>query len=170
MLVLTFSFVYLANLNWEGMDPNAKDTILLAFVMYSVVFAGSFLMMLQQLALRQQEIERYKKENKKKEKQFLELVFNRQLVRIPYEDILYIESLSDYIKVHSVKKEKITSKERISTLTERLPNSFLRIHRSFVVNTEKITRVNASEVELNDVQLNIGRSYKKDVLPKLKSI
>ncbi len=168
MLVLTFAFVYLANFSWNGMDPNSADTILLAFVMYSIVFVGSFLVMMQQLAERQREIEYFKEEKEKMEKPFLELVSNRQLVRIPYEDIIYIESLSDYIRVHSAKQGKITSKVKISTLDEKLPEQFLRIHRSFIVNTVKITRFNANEVDLNGTQLNIGRSYKQQVSIYLK--
>ena len=170
MLVLTFSYIYLANFSWEVMDPNSTDTILLAFVMYLIVFVGSFIVMLQQLAERQRELEHFSKEREKMENPFLELVSSRQLVRIPYEDIIYIESLSDYIKVHSKTQDEITSKEKISVLAEELPEQFLRIHRSFIVNTTKITRFNANEVELNDIQLTIGRSFKKQVNPVLKSI
>ena len=49
MLVLTFSFVFLVNYNMGNIDPNANSIILLAVVMYIVVFIGSFLLLLQQL-------------------------------------------------------------------------------------------------------------------------
>ncbi len=168
MLVLVFSYVYLANFSWEVMDTNATDTILLAFVMYAIVFLGSFLVMLQQLAERQREIDLFREEKEKADKQFLELLSNRQLVRIVYEDIIYIESLSEYIHIHTSNQGKITSKEKISALGEKLPGQFLRIHRSFIINTQKITRFSASEIELGSIQLNIGRSYKKEVSQKLK--
>lgn len=171
MLVVIFSYMYLANFKLEEMRPNSIDDIItLAFIMYFIVLVGSFLVMLQQLAERQRELEHFRKEKEKMEIPFLELMSNRQLVRIPYEDIIYIESLSDYIKVHSENQEEITSKEKISALADKLPAQFLRIHRSFIVNSEKITRFNANEVELNGVQLNIGRSFKKEVMPVLKSI
>jgi DNA-binding LytR/AlgR family response regulator len=137
--------------------------------MYAVVFAGSFLVMLQQLAERQRELEQFRNEKEKVEKGFLELVSNRQIVRIYFEDIIYIESLSDYIKVHLKNQIEITSKEKISTIAEKLPENFLRIHRSFVVNIRRITRFNSNEVELNNTQLNIGRSYKKQTMQILKS-
>ncbi len=121
MLVLVFSYVYLANFSWEVMDTNATDTILLAFVMYAIVFLGSFLVMLQQLAERQREIDLFREEKEKADKQFLELLSNRQLVRIVYEDIIYIESLSEYIHIHTSNQGKITSKEKISALGEKLP-------------------------------------------------
>ena len=170
MLVVLFSYMYLANFKLEEMRPNSIDDIItLAFIMYFIVFVGSFLVMLQQLADRQRELEHFRKEKEKMETPFLELISNRQLVRIPYHDIIYIESLSDYIKVHSENQPEITSKEKISTLAEKLPEQFLRIHRSFIVNTQKVTRFNANEIELNDIQLNIGRSFKKQVISVLKS-
>ncbi|MCG6186748.1 LytTR family transcriptional regulator DNA-binding domain-containing protein [Maribellus maritimus] len=49
----------------------------------------------------------------------------------------------------------------MSALAEKLPGLFLRIHRSFIVNKEKITCFNIGEVELNDVLLIIRRSYKQ---------
>lgn len=171
MLVVLFSYIYLANFNLNEMGPNSIDEIIsLAFVMYLVVFIGSFLVLVEQLLIRNRETESLAEENGKKEIQFLELVSNRNNVRVAFHDILYIESLADYIKVHPVNAHEISSKERISALENRLPGQFLRIHRSFIVNTDKITRFNYNEVELGGVVLNIGRSYKKDILPKLKFV
>ena len=169
MIVIFFSFVYLANFNFDEMKLNSGDVIMLAVVMYLVVFVGSFLVMLQQLTERQKEIELYQKEEEKRKNNYLELVSNRQLVRIPFDEITYIESLSDYIKVHSADSKSATSKEKISALVEKLPASFIRIHRSFVVNTQRITRFTANEVEVNGIELNIGRTYKKEVAKTLKA-
>lgn len=169
MIVVVFSFIYFAKFNLEEFAANITDQIiLLAFVMYAVVFAGSFLVMLQQLAERQKELEQFRKEKEKD--QTLELISNRRRVRILHEDIFYIESLNDYIKVHSEKQGEIISKEKISAMEKRLPDTFIRIHRSFIVNKTKITKISTSEVELNSIHLNIGRSFKKDVLSQLKSI
>jgi len=169
MIVVLFSYVYFTNFNLEEIALNVIDQIiLLAFVMYAIVFAGSLMVMLQQLAERQKELEQLRIEKEKAKQQVLDLVSNRQKVRIPFDDIFYIESLSDYIKVHLTNQVETVSKEKISALAERLPENFLRIHRSFIVNTNKITRFNSNEVELDSVQLNIGRSYKRHVLSVLK--
>ncbi|HKI89117.1 MAG TPA: LytTR family DNA-binding domain-containing protein [Draconibacterium sp.] len=170
MLVIIFSYIYFTNFNLEEIATNIIDQIiLLAFVMYVIVFAGSFFVMLQQLFNSRRELELMKEEQKKMEKPFLELVSNRKTVRIPYDDIIYIESISDYIKVHSMKLGEITSKEKISVVDEKLPEQFLRIHRSFIVNTEEITGFNYNEIEVTGTKLNIGRSYKKRILDALKS-
>lgn len=169
MIVLFLSFAYLANFSFSEMQLGSSDVILLAIIMYLVVFVGSFVVMLQQLADRQTEIDGYKDEAQKRKNAVLELLSNRQLVRIPFDEITYIESLSDYIKVHTEHGKSVTSKEKISAVVEKLPAGFLRIHRSFVVNTQKISRFTASEVEINGIELNIGRTYKKEVVNKLKT-
>ncbi len=171
MIVIVFSYIYFANFNFEQIVVNIMDQIILvAFVMYVVVFAGSFLVMLQQLSNRQKELEHYRLETEKSKKQVLELISNRRKVQISLNDILYIESLSDYIKVHTTKQTEVISKEKISVVSEKLPKQFVRIHRSFIVNVDKIIRFSPNEVELDLVQLNIGRSYKQQVLSVLKSI
>jgi DNA-binding LytR/AlgR family response regulator len=168
MLVLFLSFIYLANFEMEQMGPNSSNILLLAVVLYLVVFGGSFLLTLQQLFESYKEIEEMKAEKMKKEKSFLELTSNRKTVQIPYENIVFIESLTDYIKVHSSSQEEIISKEKISVLEEKLPEFFVRIHRSFIVNSQKIIRFNNNEVELKTDVLSIGRTYKKQALSKLK--
>ncbi len=170
MIVLTFSFIYLANFELEQMAANSRDTILLAVVMYMVVFFGSFLLMVQQLFNSRRELEEMKEERKKMEISFLELTSNRKSVRIPYDEIVYIESLADYIKVHTTTKKEISSKEKISVLEELLPEFFIRIHRSFIVNRAKVTGFNNNEIELGETVLTIGRSFKQTALARLKQI
>ena len=169
MLVLTFSFIYLANFNLGKMGPNSSDALLLAVVMYMVVFFGSFLLMVQQLFESRRELEALKNENQKMENPYIELLSNRKSVRVLYDEIVYIESLADYIKLHTVDKREITSKEKISVLKEKLPEFFIRIHRSFIVNRKKITGFNNNEVEIGTTVLPIGRSYKQQGLMKLKT-
>ncbi len=170
MIVLTFSFIYLANFELEKMAANSRDTILLAVVMYMVVFFGSFLLMVQQLFNSRRELEEMKEERKKMEISFLELTSNRKSVRIPYDEIVYIESLADYVKVHTTTKKEISSKEKISVLEELLPEFFIRIHRSFIVNRAKVTGFNNNEIELGETVLTIGRSFKQMALARLKQI
>jgi DNA-binding LytR/AlgR family response regulator len=65
------------------------------------------------------------------------------------------------------------SKEKISNIASRLPDIFLRIHRSFIVNTDKIKEASYDEVRVDDVRLNIGRSYRnevKEILNRYKKI
>jgi two-component system LytT family response regulator len=80
--------------------------------------------------------------------------------KLDLRHILYVESNKDYIRVHTTEKV-IVSKYRLSDLeTELEGKGFLRIHRSFIVNLEKITAFTASDIEIGLLQLPIGDSYK----------
>jgi signal transduction histidine kinase len=167
MIVLLFSFVYINNFNYNNLAPNASDTILLAVILYLLVFMGMFFLMVHQIKEHRLEIQQLLVEKNKLNDPFLEIISNRKLVRIPYSDIVYIESLSDYIKVNTT-TDQIISKEKISNLSSLLPDVFLRIHRSFIINKEKIKRISYDEVMVEDVRLSIGRSYRKVVKNSLK--
>ena len=168
MLVLVCSYVYLVNLSYQNLSPDASQLTLLAIILYLLVFIGSFLLMMNQIIENRQVIQHLLDEKEKTKKSFLEIMSNRKITKIPYGDIVYIESLSDYIKVITVNGD-IVSKEKISLLTKRLPDAFLRIHRSFIINTDRIKERSSDEVLVDDVRLNIGRSYKKAVKELLSS-
>jgi two-component system, LytTR family, response regulator LytT len=149
------------------MSPNASDAMLLVVILYLLVFLGSFLLMARQIKEKQQVIQQLMLEKKKMEKAFLEIMSNRKMTKIPYDEIVYIESLADYIKINTTNNE-IVSKEKISHLASRLPDIFLRIHRSFIVNKEQIRSFSYNEVQVGDIYLNIGRSYREKVRDVLK--
>lgn len=95
---------------------------------------------------------------------------NRQTVRIALDDILYIESLSDYVKIYT-NAQTIVCKDRISHLTEKLATQgFIRIHRSFLVSQSKISSYNAEYVYVEGKALPISRSYKHAVKNHLGSM
>ena len=85
----------------------------------------------------------------------------KKKVKIYFRDILYIESLKEYIKVFTADKAIVT-KYQLGQIEEQLPKGdFLRIHRSFIVAKDKIDAYTSSEVEIGAKQLPIGRSYKE---------
>jgi len=168
MIVLVISYVYLVNLSFQNLSPNATQIVLLAVILYLLVFVGSFLLMMNQIIENRQVIQELLNEKEKIKKSFLEIISNRKTTKIPYDDIVYIESLSDYIKLITV-KDQIVSKEKISNLALRLPDIFLRIHRSFIINTDRIKNISSDEVMVDDMLLTIGRSYRKAVKESLKN-
>jgi DNA-binding LytR/AlgR family response regulator len=73
---------------------------------------------------------------------------DKKMVRTKMSDILYIESIKDYVKVRTNDKEIVTQ-QKISYLEESLPKEqFLRIHRSFIVNSKKIDAYSATDIEI----------------------
>jgi len=91
---------------------------------------------------------------------------NKKHIKIIFEDILYVESIKDYVRIHT-NDTSIMTKFKISEFEEKLPDNFLRIHRSFIVNTSQITAYTAHDVEIGDKEIPIGVSYKKVIGERL---
>lgn len=95
---------------------------------------------------------------------FIYLKADKKMVKVMLSDILYIESLKDYIRVKTETKE-IISYQKISFLEEKLPSDkFLRIHRSFIIALDKVQAFSATAVDLGKTEIPIGRLYKNEVL------
>lgn len=92
---------------------------------------------------------------------------DRKMVRVDFVDILYLESYSDYVKIHLASSVLVT-RESISKLSAQLPKTaFLRIHRSYVVAVDKVTAYTNESVEIDKKILVLSRSYKEEVLERL---
>ena len=91
---------------------------------------------------------------------FLYFRSERKMVKVFFADILYVESLKDYIRVYRVGDSPLQVKQSISTLEAMLPKSlFARIHRSFIVSLSKITAYTNYDVEIGKIEIPIGRQY-----------
>ncbi len=88
---------------------------------------------------------------------------DRKQVKVFLKEILYIESLKDYIKIYQSMEEFHTIKHSITAFQKLLDERFLRIHRSFVINVDKITAYTKHDVEIGAVEIPIGESYRKVV-------
>ena len=100
---------------------------------------------------------------------FLYFRTNRKMVKVLFNEILYIEGLNDYIKIVTNTKPIIT-KHLLASLEEMLPPSeFVRIHKSFIVAINKIESFNTDSVEIARNEIPIGRSYKLNVNKILRS-
>lgn len=99
---------------------------------------------------------------------FLFLKENREMKKIFLKDILFIESLRDYVRVKTIAQEVI-SYQKISYLEQRLPQQkFVRVHRSFIVPVERVSAFTQSSVKVNSIEIPIGRNYKNAALLLLK--
>ncbi len=92
----------------------------------------------------------------------------RKMIKINFAEILYVESLSDYVKLH-LQTRTIVTRETISNIETKLPvDRFLRTHRSFIVSIEHISSYTNEYVEVANKAISISRSYKEQVLKKLE--
>ncbi len=93
---------------------------------------------------------------------------DKKQVKVFVDDILYIESLKDYVRIHT-RARKFITKFQIGEMEKILiQENFIRIHKSYIVNSNMISSYNAQEIEIDDISLPLGRSYKEMVERKLK--
>ncbi len=95
--------------------------------------------------------------------EFLFLKSEYKIRRINFHDILYIEGLKDYIKVYVRDESKpILSLNSLKTLETKLPSKkFMRVHRSFIVNLEKIDTIERSRIVFGKIYIPVSDQYKE---------
>jgi DNA-binding LytR/AlgR family response regulator len=105
-----------------------------------------------------------------KEEPYIFLKVDKKLMKIKLNDILFIESLKDYIKVMTTLGDYLVHKS-MNSISEELPEeNFLRIHRSFTIALNKITAVEGNSVEIARRRIPIGRNYLQLAKQKILNI
>lgn len=105
--------------------------------------------------------------NSSTEKPHLFFNVSKKKVKVIIDDILYIESLKEYIRI-TTKDRSILTKFQLQEVEDILAHSnFIRVHRSYIVAKDKIDAFTATDIEIRGKQIPIGRSYKELVLSTL---
>ncbi len=124
-----------------------------------------FLKAVNRLQLNQKTVTTATTESKEREYHYYNV--NKKRVKIYTDEILYVESLKDYVKLYTKEKSLVT-KFQLGELEEFLNNkNFLRVHRSFLVSKDKIDSFSSDEVEVAGKSIPIGRSYLESVKKEL---
>ena len=140
----------------EGFKVNAVDYLLKPFGLQDFMRAAN------RLKERSEE-KGERSEEKGGDEDTLFVKTDYRVVKIAIQDIRYVEGMSEYLKLHLDNQPKpIVTLLSMKVLEERLPQNFMRIHRSYIVNLDKIQEVNKNRVILDaDTYLPIGDSYKE---------
>ncbi len=95
--------------------------------------------------------------------EFLFLKSDYKIKRINFNDILYIEGLKDYVKVYtSTHAKPVLSLTSLKSLEGKLPaGNFMRVHRSFIVNLEKINTIERSRIVFDKTYIPVSDQYKE---------
>lgn len=92
---------------------------------------------------------------------------NKGYSRVNYEDITFVEALADYVQVNTT-KERFTVLSTMKSISQRLPSDkFLRIHRSYIVQIDKIERIDENMVSIGEKTVPVSRSYKESLMKHL---
>jgi two-component system, LytTR family, response regulator len=84
-----------------------------------------------------------------------------KLVKIRWDDILYVEGLKDYVTIHT-RQQKVVSLQRLKSLEEQLPaDQFIRVHHSFIIALNAIDAIHKGEVQIGQALIPISDTYRK---------
>jgi DNA-binding LytR/AlgR family response regulator len=101
---------------------------------------------------------------------FLYFRADRKMVKVLLCDILYVESLKDYVRVVTTHGAVVT-KQAISSLEASLPpHRFVRVHRSYIVAPAQMTSFNSREIQFGDTTLPVGRMYREAWLRAVEQV
>lgn len=101
------------------------------------------------------------------EQRFVHIKADRKIYKVSESEIIYIESLDNYVKVH-LKDMVLITRENISTLEDKLPSPpFVRIHRSYIINGKWVKTISNEHIKLPNKELPFGRAFKKSALSQL---
>lgn len=87
--------------------------------------------------------------------------------RINFNEILYIESIKDYVNIRTAGEEYIVL-DTLKSMESQLSDKFVRIHKSFIINLDKIKSIGAKKLVLSEQEIPIGDSYRANLLERLK--
>lgn len=168
----------------KSINPNIKIIFTTAYREYAVdgfdLQAVDYLLKPISFQRLMQAINKYRNENQVVKQEVAETIAHeesdyifvrseRKMIKIDFCEIKFIESLSDYIKIH-LKNKTIITRETISNIEAKLPqSSFIRTHRSFIISIPNIDSFTNEYIEIGMNEIPISRSYKETVLKKLES-
>ncbi|MDI5896423.1 LytR/AlgR family response regulator transcription factor [Flavobacterium yafengii] len=114
----------------------------------------------------EQEIRKFSPPIPETEVAYIYLKFEYQLVRIAVDDIIYVESMKDYVKVFRLSEDKpLLSLTSMKSLEEKLPeNKFMRIHRSYIVSLDKIKSATKNSVQIDKITIAVTDQYKDNFM------
>jgi DNA-binding LytR/AlgR family response regulator len=98
---------------------------------------------------------------------FIMIKSNKKLYKVALTDLKYIQSMGDFVKVHTGEKVFISS-ETLKNISSQLPEKqFIRIHKSYIISLEAVKYIEGNQVKIDDEYLPIGLTYKEDLLRAL---
>ncbi|NMH87058.1 LytR/AlgR family response regulator transcription factor [Flavivirga algicola] len=156
-LIILCLLICLGNYSFKNMPAYSYNIEQLAIVLFFIVFLSNLIYLIRRWSVKEENLE-----------PLIQFKSNRKTVQLLESKINYIESQGDYVKIYS--EEKIfTTREKISKLEDRLSSSFIRVHRSYLINITKIESFNNTKIVIFGNEIPISRKYKPNVLEKLTS-
>ncbi|WP_442264953.1 LytR/AlgR family response regulator transcription factor [Tenacibaculum sp. ZS6-P6] len=136
----------------EGFDVNATDYLLKPFSFERF----------QKAVIKAKDI-------LKQDEDKLILKADKRLHIIKFEDILFVQSLGDYVKVHTT-NNTLTTYSKLSTMIEKLPsNNFIQVHKSYAINIQKVNFIEGNHLLISEHKIPIGQKHKQNLTKHLNN-
>lgn len=101
-------------------------------------------------------------------KDYLLVKSEHKVFKLKFSDIIYIEGMREYVAFHTTSQGRILSLMSLKKLEVELPNNrFLRIHKSFIIDTERVKVLEGNRVHIDEKKIPIGASYRELVLERI---
>ena len=157
IFILVFAaFLLLAYYAMDNLWSIMTDFRLMPLIMYLIVLIYGFISMVNQYF----NLQSLTQSSINGEGEFIVVRSERKNRKIECNSILYIESLADYVRIFLDTGETVITRTNISFLDSKLSDRYLRIHRSYIVNINKINSYTKERISLSGKELPISRTYK----------
>jgi DNA-binding LytR/AlgR family response regulator len=104
----------------------------------------------------------WKLQNQNIEQQYLFIRADYSLIKILFSDILYIEGLDDYLKIHIQNQKTVVARMTLKAILQKLPETeFIRVHRSFIIPISKISKIRNKIIFIDQAEIPISVSYEE---------
>ena len=165
MIILTTAYDHYA---LKAFELEVKDYLVKPFSFER--FYKGVLRLYQELANRQLPEKTEVKAEPRSEQEYIFLKVGHRIQKIATRDILFIEGMKDYLRIHTV-KEKIMTLINFAKLEELLPSQdFARVHRSFMVAIDKIDHIEKNRIQIADQIIPISDTYSDSFYKKLRGL
>ncbi|WP_395377005.1 LytR/AlgR family response regulator transcription factor [Marinicella sp. W31] len=145
----------------EGFELDAVD-----YLLKPIVFSRFFNAI--EKFLNTQVIQQFETQELENSNTYILLKKDRKQIRVNLQDILYVQGLKDYLKIHLESSSHVV-KYTMTQLENMLGSGFMRIHRSYIVNLEKITAFTKQDVEIGAHEIPISKNCKHSLLAILET-
>lgn len=104
----------------------------------------------------------WKLQNQNIEQQYLFIRADYSLIKILFSDILYIEGLDDYVKIHIKDQKTVVARMTLKAIIQKLPETeFVRVHRSFIIPISKVSKIRNKIIYIDQIEIPISVSYEE---------
>lgn len=141
----------------DGFELNAVD-----YLLKPITFERLFRAIEKFIALENKEDNKQTLQLSKPTEKFVFIRKDRKQFKLILDQVLFVESLKDYVKIYTGQQTH-TVKYSITAFQELLGQNFIRVHRSFIINIDKVTAYSKIDIEIGEKHIPIGESYRTSV-------